>query len=84
MQVDATVNPCLESKILSYIHIFEYFRDYYQCRKSLDDKFSYELWSLELGFKSRSQMRMIGISGSQLQRFLITLVKLQLVSRQSL
>jgi uncharacterized protein (TIGR02147 family) len=49
----------LEPKVRSYIHIFQYFSDYYNFRKNKDEKFSFEIWSTELGFKSRSQLRMI-------------------------
>lgn len=60
MNTQASINQVQKSpSVRSYIHIFQYFRDYYDYRKNLNEKFSFEIWALELGFKSRSQLRMI-------------------------
>jgi len=60
--------------INTYISAYKYLSDYYEYRKNLDSKFSYELWSVELGFKSKSSVNMICrgqkiISDSLIQSF---------------
>lgn len=48
-----------EPTLKKYIELTQYFEDYFKFRKSREPKFSYEVWAAELGFKSRSYMRMI-------------------------
>lgn len=43
----------------SYIDINQYFNDYFKLRKQKSPAFSYEVWSAELGFKSRSYLKMV-------------------------
>lgn len=53
------INEKLEPQIKKYSDILSYLKDYYEYRKSIDDKFNYDQWSAELGFKSRSFMYLI-------------------------
>ena len=46
-------------RVTEYIDIISYLQDYYQWRKSTNKDFSYAFWSEELGFSSRSYIRMI-------------------------
>lgn len=55
MNKDIKSQPILKQ----YIHLTQYFEDYFKFRKFRDSKFSYEVWAAELGFKSRSYLRMI-------------------------
>jgi uncharacterized protein (TIGR02147 family) len=43
----------------NYLSVTEYLQDYYHHRKSQNPGFSYEAWAAELGFKSRSFLKMI-------------------------
>jgi uncharacterized protein (TIGR02147 family) len=45
--------------VLEYLDVHSYLQDYYNHRKKLDKNFSYEAWCAELGFKSRSFLRMM-------------------------
>lgn len=45
--------------VKNYTQITRYLNDYYLYRKSLDQSFSFDIWGAELGFKSRSFMRML-------------------------
>lgn len=45
--------------VFDYLEVLFYLQDYYKFRKTNDKKFSYESWSLELNFKSRSFLRMM-------------------------
>src|SRR5437868_6446470 len=47
--------------VFAYLDVLSYLQDYYAFRKSTDKDFSYEKWSDELGFNSRSFLRMIVI-----------------------
>lgn len=47
--------------IFEYLDILSYLQDYYFWRKSLANDFSYEAWSDELNFRSRSYVRMVVI-----------------------
>lgn len=46
-------------EVKKYTDVIEFLKDYFNHRKSLDPKFSYEVWAAELGFNSRSYLRMI-------------------------
>lgn len=46
-------------KPTEYLLITDYLKDYFEYRRSLDSAFYYEEWAAELGFKSRSFMRML-------------------------
>lgn len=37
----------------------KFLNDYYLYRKGLDAKFSYEIWGVEMGFRSKSSLRMV-------------------------
>ncbi len=43
----------------TYLNITRFFNDYYSYRRNKDASFSYELWSEELGFKSKASARMV-------------------------
>lgn len=45
--------------VFDYLDPLTYLKAYYNFRKKLQKKFSYEVWSTELNFKSRSFLRMI-------------------------
>jgi len=45
--------------LFDYLHAATYLHDYFNYRKKLAPDFSYEKWSQELGFQSRSYLRMI-------------------------
>ncbi len=45
--------------VFEYLDVLFYLQDYYRYRKANDRNFSYEIWSQELEFKSRSFLRMI-------------------------
>lgn len=45
--------------VQNYTQITTYLNDYFLYRKSLDRTFSFDIWGAELGFKSRSFMRML-------------------------
>lgn len=45
--------------IQSFMTAHKYLNCYYLYRKKNDSKFSYEIWAAELGFKSKSSMRMM-------------------------
>lgn len=45
--------------VQNYTQLKQYLNDYFTYRKSMEKVFSYEIWGAELGFKSRSFMRMI-------------------------
>lgn len=49
----------LQPNIMQYTHVYKYFEDYFNYRKAIDDKFSFEVWAAELGFKSRSYIHML-------------------------
>lgn len=54
------MNKSLKPPVVqNYTQITKYLNDYFQYRKSLDRSFSFDIWGAELGFKSRSFMRMI-------------------------
>lgn len=46
-------------KIKRYSNILKYLKDFYEYKKALDAKFTYDIWSAELGFRSRSFMYLI-------------------------
>jgi uncharacterized protein (TIGR02147 family) len=43
--------------VRSYLDLNQYLKDVYQARKAADPKFSYEVWSKELGLSSKSYLR---------------------------
>lgn len=43
--------------VLLYTSSTQYLQDYYLFRKSIDNSFSYELWAIELNYKSKSSIR---------------------------
>lgn len=45
--------------VFDYLDAISYLQDYYQYRKNNSKNFSYDSWSDELGFKSRSYVRMV-------------------------
>jgi uncharacterized protein (TIGR02147 family) len=47
--------------IRKYFSATKFLNDFYIYRKKIDPAFSYELWAIELGFKSKSTLRMISI-----------------------
>lgn len=49
----------LTPQIKKYTQLTQYLQDYFDYRKSLDSRFSFDVWAAELGFKSRSYMRML-------------------------
>lgn len=49
----------MKPKICTYIDIVRFYQDYFTDRKSKNSKFSYEIWGIELGFKSRTFMKLI-------------------------
>jgi uncharacterized protein (TIGR02147 family) len=53
------MNEVLNPQIKKYSNILTYLNDYFEYRKKLDIKFTYDLWSAELGFKSRTFMYLI-------------------------
>lgn len=46
-------------KVKKYTDIYKFIQDVYNYRKALDEKFTLDLWSYELGFKSRSFIFMV-------------------------
>ncbi len=46
-------------KVFEYLSVQDFLRDYYEYRKSLNEKFSYDKWSEELNLKGRSLLRLI-------------------------
>jgi uncharacterized protein (TIGR02147 family) len=46
-------------QVTRFLSITEFLKAYYEYRKSNESKFSYEAWAHELGFKSRSSVRMM-------------------------
>lgn len=49
----------MKPKICTYIDLTRFYQDYFTDRKTKSPKFSYEIWGLELGFKSRTFMKLI-------------------------
>lgn len=49
----------LAPRIKKYSNVLIYLSDYFDYRKKIDNQFTYDLWSSELGFKSRSFMYLI-------------------------
>lgn len=45
--------------VFNFLDILQYLQAYFHMRKSTEEGFSYEAWASELGFKSRSNLRMI-------------------------
>lgn len=58
-------------QIRKYLEIKKYLADYYSYRKSENKKFNYDVWSAELGFKSRSFMYLICIGKRKITTQLI-------------
>ena len=42
-----------------YFSVSKYLKDVYQFRKNENSGFTYDLWSIELGYKSRSFLKML-------------------------
>lgn len=55
LQIDADQKPY----VFNYVSATKFLTDYYNYRKKHDARFSYEIWSVEVKFKSRSAVRMI-------------------------
>lgn len=53
------VSENLIPQVKKYSNVLSYLSDYFEYRKASDKKFTYDLWSAELGFKSRSFMYLI-------------------------
>lgn len=49
----------LRPRILTFTSAANYLCAFYEYRKKLDSKFSYEVWAQEIGFKSKSTLRTI-------------------------
>ncbi|KYG64809.1 hypothetical protein AZI86_11430 [Bdellovibrio bacteriovorus] len=45
--------------VFGYLSLLKFLQDYYQARKSAEPGFSYDVWATELGFQSRSYLRMV-------------------------
>lgn len=61
--------------VFGYLSIIKFLQDYYHYRKALNQGFSYEVWAAELGFHSRSYLRMVligkkRVSESFIERFI--------------
>lgn len=52
-------NEQLKPSIRKYFSGSKFLTDYYNYRKQSTDQFSYEVWTIELGLKSKSTLRMI-------------------------
>ncbi len=52
-------NISLRPQLKTYLNCIDFLNDYFNYRKRLNSKFSFELWSGELGFKSKSSIRMV-------------------------
>ncbi len=46
-------------EIKKYLNVHKYLQDYYEFRKSSNSDFSYEVWSREIGLKSRTYLRLL-------------------------
>lgn len=57
--------------ILKHHNITDFLKDYYSYRKQTDSKFSYEIWANELGFQSKSSIRLICLNGNFISSFFI-------------
>lgn len=51
----------LKPNIYNFLSAVSYLSDYFKYRKQLDNKFSFDSWAQELGFQSRSYLRMVMI-----------------------
>lgn len=54
-----TQNTENEPKVRTYLNPINFLNDYFNFRKGTHPSFSFELWSTELGFKSKASIRMI-------------------------
>lgn len=54
MKMDKLIRP----EIFDYLDARQYLNDLYSYRKSMEPGFSFEAWAEELGFRSRSHLRM--------------------------
>ncbi len=61
----------MKLKICTYVDIVQFYQDYFSDRKRKDSKFSYEIWASELGFKSRTFMKLIASGKRQTTNKLI-------------
>lgn len=59
MEAHLVKNDFSRPQLLSYTYIYKYLSDYFDHRKFKDDKFTFEVWAAELGFKSRSYLQML-------------------------
>lgn len=50
---------CSKPNIYEFLDVSSYLTSFYQYRKSKTASFSYEIWAIELGIKSRSLLRMV-------------------------
>lgn len=54
-----TVEVNLQPNVRSYSNIIQFIKDLFVYKKSLDSHFTLDMWSTELGFKSRSFLHMV-------------------------
>ncbi len=54
-------NTASTPAVTSYLNVYQYLQDLYAYNKKSREFFSYESWSRELGFKSRSYLRLVVI-----------------------
>lgn len=58
-------------RIFDYLDVLQFLAEYYKFRKSLKSGFSYEVWADELGFKSRSYVRMVLFGKKKISQYFI-------------
>jgi uncharacterized protein (TIGR02147 family) len=59
MESSVQNNISEKPRLKNYLNCIDFLNDYFNYRKKLNSKFSFELWSGELGFKSKSSIRMV-------------------------
>jgi uncharacterized protein (TIGR02147 family) len=59
MKILSTEQNIERPRIESYLDVRKYLADVYQWRKTIDPSFSYAQWAAEIGFKSRSFLRLV-------------------------
>lgn len=63
MSMDAQLSVS-KPKVFDYLSGISFLQDYYNYRKRTERLFSFEIWTSELGFKSKSFLKMI-LSGDR-------------------
>jgi uncharacterized protein (TIGR02147 family) len=72
------VNHLIRPSVLNYLNVTNYLKDYFNFRKYSDNTFSFELWSNELNFKSKSTTRMIAHGEISItEKFIYNLSKIE-------